>query len=635
MPKTLSSIIAGPIGLIDRRAGQIISGIALTAIGVATGNTLLITAGTWQLSQGLAPSAPQPETASSSRKQPRPPRVSAYGERRLHMAYALYETGTNGHAVDVGFIHDGEMDGLVQLYLNDDRVSLSGDYVQPVTDERYGTDNIRLLYTDGSVPGTWFSAVGAIVPDWTSGHRGDGIVMLSMIAKNVKEENYLKFYPNGAPEASMAARWQRCPDLHAEDPVDESSWTWTENWVRQLAHYKLVREAPKPSLPITDAGYSAAVEALRRAWFDTKIAPTLAYWQAAQDISDEAVPLKAGGTEPRYRSCLAHEHIDSHKSVVAGLLATGDGWLAPRADGALVVYAGKLYEPTVSIGPEHIVSFQWSGVGVDDDKAVNELVCSYVSTPHDYNSVETDAWTDEADISERGQLLSDSLDLPVPSHGQIRRLAKRVMAKRNSARRGSITTNVAGRAIRGERFINLLIVVAGRTYFDGVAEITGLIRNIGTGGVTFTWIEVDPNIDDWNPATEEGDPAALGDRVAPEPLEAPEITAAAAVFSYESGATSPGVFLDLTVAGPDRDDLVWFVRTRVVGAAIWGERTYSDIDPGATVEIHTEFVPTDQNVEVQVAYQVGDGRVSDWSASEIVDTTTEDLEIVYDGQVPL
>jgi len=77
MAKTLSAILSGPIGLIDRRAGQIVSGLALTTIGVITGNPLLVSLGTAQLSAGLAPSAPKAEQTSTALKTERPPRVSA------------------------------------------------------------------------------------------------------------------------------------------------------------------------------------------------------------------------------------------------------------------------------------------------------------------------------------------------------------------------------------------------------------------------------------------------------------------------------------------------------------------------------------------------------------------------------
>lgn len=614
MSKTLGSIIT--------LAGAVVVNVVPGLGQLASAAILIGSAVAGSIVAGLDRGGTKPETQSTSVKQPRPPRVSAYGTSKLAMAYVLYETATNGHAVDVGAVHDGRMDGVVQLYLNDDKVYVAGAYVQPGADGRYGSDNIRLFYTDGGAPGLWFNQVGAIVPDWTSNHRGDGVVLLAMIAKNVKQENYLKFYPNGAPVASMVARWQRCPDLHAANPLDETGWTWTENPIRQLAHYMLVRECPAPTVPTTDPSYASTLAALRLSFWNAKIGPALASWRAAQDVCDEPVALKAGGTEPRYRSCVAHSHTDTHKQVRGAILATCDGWMAPRADGAYVVYAGKIYDPTVTIGPEQITSFEWNGVGVDDDKAINEFVCSYVSDQHDYASVETDAWTDEDDIAERGQLLSTTLDLPVPSHGQIRRLAKREMARRNAIYRGTITTTVEGRAVRGHRFIRLVLRVAGRTYFEGPVEITGLTRNIESGGVTFNWVAVSLNIDAWNPATEEGNPAATGDRVAGEPLDTPTITSATAAYDTVSDSGS-GVRVTITAAGLNRDDVTWYARWRKVGDSAWSTDSYPDVDAGPAVTLLTGFVPTNGAVEVEVAYGTGDGRISAWSSAITASTATD------------
>src|SRR3546814_2730429 len=79
---------------------------------------------------------------------------------------------------------------------------------------------------------------------------------------------------------SSDLQWQKCPDPYAEDPSDPAGWTWTENPVRQLMHYKLVRE---------------------KVDYATKIAPTLSYWQAAADVCDEAI--KIGRASCRERVC--------------------------------------------------------------------------------------------------------------------------------------------------------------------------------------------------------------------------------------------------------------------------------------------------------------------------------------------
>lgn len=575
-------------------------GIASTAVAALTLGSVAygLQAGASLL--GLGPSLPKPDTAVTAIKTPRPPRVSSYGKGRLYFAYALYETASNGTAVDVGAIHDGKMNALIGFYLNDDAVTLSGNTVNTGADKRYQNAAISLYWTNGSNPGTAFSAVSALIPDWDPNHRGDGVVMLAQLSKPVKSKKFLETYPNQVPVPSMVAEWQLCPDPYHADPTDEAGWTWTENGVRQLMHYMIVREGVD---------------------YATKIAPTIAYWRAAADVCDQARALKGGGTEPRYRSWLSHKHTDPHGTVKAGLLSTFDGWIAPRSDGALVIYAGEYYDPTVTIGPAEITSYDWNGVGVDDDKAINEIVCSYISAEHDYSSVETDAWRDESDISARGQVLSGNFDPQVPSWGQVRALAKIKMARTNSPYSGTITTNVAGRNVRGQRFINLLIEDAGRVFFDGPAEITALTRNLMTGGVTFTWVAVNPAMYAWNAATEEGDPAAVGDRIAPTPLATPTITTATAELG-DGGSTAR---IRITVDGFDRDDITWFARWRITSDTTWNEQEYSDIDPGPSAVLLTSLVALDVAIDVQVAYSVGDGRVSPWSALESVSTSTAGL----------
>lgn len=605
-----------------------------TLIGGPLGGVIAVAATSFVVSL-LTPGAPKPETVAAPLKTARPPRVSAYGRSRLFGAYVLYEAvpaasasawvgGGGDVAVDVYALHDGKIDGYETYYLSDETITLSGNVVNQGADGRYRDGAVRIYTTDGSSPGAGFPAIESLLPGvWTSNHRGDGVAALALTATGVKAKTFQETYPSSqVPTPSVVARWQRCPDPAAVDPLDESGWTWTENPVRQLLHYKLTREGPRPAMDEDDPGYAAELAALRLAWWNRKIAPTLSYWTAATAVCDEAVALKGGGTEPRYRSNVSHKHTDKHEGVTANLIATFDGWICPRNDGALIVFAGKYYapDPVVDlVGPDQVVSYTWSGGAVDDDIAINEIVCSYVSAEHDYNSVECDAWRDETDIAARGQVLSDAQDISVPSHGQSRRLAKRKIQKMLAADRGTVTTNLSGRHARGKRYIWLRLAEAGTTFYDGPAEIVKMSRAL-QGGVTFDWVAADPNVDAWNPATEEGEPAAVGTRVPPEALTAPEITAWAVSFDG-SGARA-----ELTVDSPERADLTWFVHWRVVGAGIWGpDEQSTDVDPGIAVVLQTGYLTADADIEIQVAYQAGDGRFSEWSITETLSTDTSAL----------
>ncbi|HQS96680.1 hypothetical protein [Novosphingobium sp. 28-62-57] len=607
-----------------RTLGAIVKGIAGAAL-VLTGNPLgvaLLSSAAQDFAGAIfGRGLPKPDTTEAPIKTPRPPRVSAYGTMRLFGAQLVYDTASNGTAVDIFAVHDGEMDTLLQRYLNDDPVTLSGEFVVGGADGRYGSSKVSFYHTDGIVPGTGgteFSVATTLLGStiWSSSHRGDGVVMLALFSASVKAEDFQDIYPQATPpEPSLVAKWQKCPDPDAVDPLDEGAWTWTENPVRILLHYMLVREGPRPALPRSDPDYDTELAALRLAWWNRNIAPTLDYWIDAAVVCDEARTLKAGGTEAKYRAAIAHKHTDEPEKVKAGILATFDGWMAPRADGAYVIYAGKSYTPTVTIGPDQIVDYTWDGGQVDDDEAVNELVCSYISALHDYKVVQCDPWRDEDDISARGRVLPSELDPGVPSHAQVRYLAKRSMAKKNARNRGSVTTNLAGRAARGERYVNLRIEEAGTVFFDGIAEITNLSRTL-SGGVTFQWVEFDPNVDAWTPATEEGEPATVGTRIAPAPLETPEITSIA--FEFDGAG-----YLLLGVDAPDRADLTWYAHWRIDGATVWGaDLIYSDTDAGSPVALRVGPVPVDAVVEVEVAYQVGDGRISAWSPAESLSTST-------------
>ena len=687
MSKTLGSILKfGSIGFLAIVTGGIGLGLAgglslgasfagvAGALGVSTtslvGGALV---GISSVASLFAPGAPKPAATETAIKSPTPDRISAYGRSRLYGAYMLYMTASNATACDAYAIHDGQIDGYEIYYLGDKRVATSPGIVAGLPDGTYKSPTVEIDSRIGLPTETAFSQLIAMLPGtWTEDHRGDGIATAMVTWKEARTKDYQEIYPNGQPPLSVAARWQLAFDWRdpSQDVTDPTTWKWSENAILHIAHYQLVRN--------------------NKDWA-THFVPTLAYWTAAANDADIAVPLKgvqailtsdaaddgvhtlelstvngltvgativisatgdtslaetrivgaisgltvtitveidnfhpqgsqvtwssAGGSpasEPRYRSCVAHKHTDAHKDVLANLLACCDGWMAPRSDGALVIYSGRYYAPTVTIGPDQITGYSLQD-GVAEESALNQISVTYVSANHDFSTVETDAWEDTDDIDSRGKVLSDTLSNQVPTHSQGRRLAKRKMSQVMAPFRGTVTTNAAGRAVIGQRFIHLQLIDAGTTFYDGPAEITKLTRNLATGGVTFDWIAADPNIDAWNPATEEGEPAPVGNRVATMPLDVPVIASAIFFGSDNSGSGTPGARVRITATGPDRTDLTWFARWRVVGATAWNEQQYSDTDPGVSVILETGFVPVDADIEVEVAYQVGDGRVSPYS----------------------
>lgn len=606
MGGVLRAIIT-PISIIDKDLGRLSLQIVSVAAAFIPGGQPVAAAAALALAILYKPKGPKPEQQQRSIKMTMPPRVSAYGTVRLYGAYILYTTNDDGYAVDVWAFHDGRISQIRHIYLGDTRVTLNGGgFVLPSDDGEYGDgDTIEIGTRLGLPTETAFSEVIARLPGiWTEGHRGDGVVTGCMISKPVKAKNYNEVYPTGGPDAnamSLVFDAQFVYDWRdpAQDINDPDTWAFSDNAALCTAHYYMTHG--------------------NKDW-DTHFAPTLDYWTAFADDCDVAMPLKAGGTEPRYRVALAHKHTDAHKITIGNLLACCDGFVAPRSDGALIAYSGRYVEPDPDdmIGPGEIVSYSWDDGIVDEDQ-INEVAVSYISADHDYNTVDATAWTDDAAIELLGEMKPTTLENSVPSHAQARRLAKRLIDKAMAPYRGSITTNSKGRKIRGKRFIPLHIEEAGTVFYSGPAEIVRLKRT--QTGVTFDWVRANPNIDAWNPATEEGDPAPVGALPTPSPLPTPTIATAAAELG-DGGSTAR---VRITVDGFDRDDITWFARWRITSDTTWNEQEYSDIDPGPSAVLLTSLVALDVAIDVQVAYSVGDGRVSPWSALESVSTSTAGL----------
>lgn len=593
-----------------------IIGATLTAVGVVTMNPALIAAGTSVLSQAVssifAPSVPKSEAGETQKKEPMPVRSRGIGTRRVYGKSMLFDTAegmtlpfggsTGGVSVDVLAYLDQRCHAVRQVYLNDDKVTLVDGVVQELDDGRYTTGKVKAGFNLGLPTETAFADVVNAMPGiWTENHRGDGITSGFLLKAPVKDKNFLKCYPQG-DNVILSAVFDMAylfdPRDETMDPYDPETW---------------VVESPNLDNPalgllwylLTDRGVD----------YDTKILPVIDYWIAAADHCDELVATKSG-TEKRYRCCILYDLNVEPANVIQEILKTFDGWLSQDELGRWIVYSGQYYAPTVTIGPEHILDARHQGF-VEEEDFYNNINVSYISAEHDYVQVPADPWRDDADIAARGRENSTDFNPQVPSHSQARRLTKRQAQRQNANDRGTLTLNYGGRVALGQRYIWLNHVEAGTTFYTGPAEIvTSPERDMQVGSITFDWVAADPDVDDWNPATEEGEPAPVGNRVPLATLSAPVISSAVPQYSDDGVSALIAVEVD----AEDREDLTWFGRWKRTSDVVWTEQEYSDIDGSALVELLIGTVPL-ESVDVAVAYQVGDGRVSPWSATETVDAS--------------
>lgn len=563
------------------------------------------------------PSIPNAEDGRVGRRQPTAPRQAGYGRARIAGAYMCYEE-RNGNSFDVLAFHDGEIDAVERHFLNDDEVNVIGGVVQALPDGAYGGGMVRFRTNRGQNPNSYFSetvgnlsapavgGIGGITPAldiWTDKHRGDGVAQIELICQSVAQQDIARIYPNGLPTPSVVARLQRVFD--PRDPsqsfADKSTWRWRDNPALCLMHF------------LTDGAAGMGMN------FERRILPTLASWIEAANVCDELVPLKAGGTEKRYR-CGGWFYLDSDPIEVVDMLITCmDGWISQRGDGALVCRAGKFYAPTVTFTEEHIIEFSTQRYVADED-AVNELVVGY-TTPVNYADVEAPAWIDEEDKAARGKDRVQNVALVwCPSRSQARRLAKRQVLRSNAPARGWIRVNMFGHGAMTERFIRIQNA-AIPSLADIAVEVTKIEFDVASMTMTIAYVEMSAAVDAWNPATEEGDGESIPD--APGGVPPPQPTGVTGNGLYVvTGADQIGLAFRVEFDEPARTDLGfaigWGVRGTYFGEEVTFTREQATVLPGGKLQFivsHPSIV-AGQFFIVRVATTAPGGTYSTWREAE-------------------
>lgn len=540
---------------------------------------------------------PDPEFASSNRKQTIPDRLSGYGRARIGGAFMLWEA-EGSFAYNVLALHDGKVDGFETFYLNDDIVTVSGGYVQAGTDGRYGrlSDLVQLDTRVGEATETRYSQI-TNTTIWPTDARGDGIASLMMIAKSSSKEAYLRDYPNGLPLPSVVTRMQICYDARLGERDDPDAWAWTRNPVWQLLDY------------MTNAKTGMGLD------YTQYFEPNIASWITAADVCDEAVPLAAGGTIPRYTGDGTYLHSSPPADVISTILGCMDGWLAQDTGGVFVIEAGEYNAPSVTITDAHIVGMDRQFF-LEDERAVNELIISYTSAAYDYAEVEALPWRDETDILDRsGQVRSQRMSLPwVSTNSQARRLAKIAMARSVSPIRGTITTDLYGLKAYGQRRIRIQAPNDSAVMANIVVDVVSVTLN-SDFTVTIPFIGTAVDSYDWDAATEEDSQPTIT-RPPPSDIPTPVLLAA----SYDSATAR----IEVIVEGPVDPSLSYQLSWNAL-----------DGDPPQQIEFPvavasgddwiiytTPTIPTNEIIEIKVAFVTSSGAVGDYSNTLDVATST-------------
>lgn len=543
------------------------------------------------------PSTPKPEDVQQQTKQPISPRYRHYGRVKASGNWTFAES-KNGNFHKVLAIGQGPIDAIEEFWVDDYNVVVNGTTGAVTTGETDAgktinyDSKIRIRYRLGTGTDTYYDELTAVFPEWTSAHRGRGVVSLYAVQYAVSQENYLKTFPNGINTNYRVVM----RGVLIENPVTLTTY-WHDNAASVIRDYLYNAEGlrlPKSLLTTTQAA---------------------AGWVTAYNKCQEAYALAAGGTEPRYRLWGSYSLEERPADVLNRMLIACDGRLMITNDGGLTLDVGDIPENLVTIDESMIVGFSDVGRGRDILTTANTIRATFINPEADYQSSDADPWADAEDVSLRGEI-SQSYDfLMAPSHSQCRRLMKLAAYRSNPNWVGTFICNPKALAAFGERFCRLTYSPLG---IDGVFEIMDFNFDLGDydilNGVTIQVQSMPAEAYTWDADQEEGD--APSSESSDGTSNIPDVTNFTAVVQRKevSGSLYPYALLSF-------DPAVAPLETEAQGRKV-GDTTWTPINVSSGADSAESFLLEDgAQYEFQVRYRALS--VGDWSASVIVTATAD------------
>lgn len=471
-------------------SGSALAGSAL-AIGFITGAISVgLSLGLSYLTSSLfrAPQ-PKPEDIQQSTKQPAQSRVRHYGRVKVSGPWVFAEA-TNSTFHKVLALGVGPVDAFEEVWIEDTKVNRNANgWVTSGEWGGGGNNNARILLRRGLATETYYSELGSEFHQWTAAHRGDGIASLYAFQAYATQEGYLKRWPNGINTSYRVV----LRGAQVKNPVT-GSVAWSDNAAAIIRDYIAHRDGMRlpesiVSTPLAQAG-----------------------WVEAYNRAQEAMPLKGGGTEARYRLWGSYRLDERPADVLGRMLANCDGRLVPTPDGGLTLDIGGADEPTVILGPDAITGFSELGHGRDVLSTANTIRATFVDPAGDYQAADADPWVNAEDVSARGEIATDKQFNMSPSHSQCRRLMKPEAYRANPKWVGTFQCNLLGLEAFGERYVRIQYPLF---QIDERFEIQDFKFILGEGGIligaTIQVQSMPRSANQWDAAQEEGNAPVADD----------------------------------------------------------------------------------------------------------------------------
>ncbi|MCD7109701.1 hypothetical protein LRX75_11700 [Rhizobium sp. DKSPLA3] len=593
----------------------VVAGTTITTASIAS--AIATTALTFGLQMLMAPKPPKPEDGKAPKTQAVPYRQWCVGTNRLSGAFMLWESAGNklfavqavaGHPVSAFkkfWLHDDVVE-LAELDSTGQRMGDSNPYADGVyIFRRLGSESLADLPYQNIIDR--FAEKPLAERLWTPDHLGIGQASMAMIARATKATKQQQRFPYGVPNLTAEIDGAKCWDFRnpAQSPTNPATWTFTKNSALILAWHLCFSEFGE------------------RADYTKAILPVIDLWKEEADICDEDVPLNGGGTEKRYECNGWDTAENSPKAGLNAILATCDGHLVVRGDGARILTVGKFRESRCSTLSDADISGHSIQYDVLFEDEVNRLIPKFTYPAIDYATADTDYFEDTAAQLKAGRVLPQEAEYTwVQQWRQARRLAKREWLRIQQKVNGSIDVRHSGINAAYSRWVRLdtpfLIPKLNGTIVENRRSVLALTK----GGFSMDIKAHPENIDFWAPATDEGMQPPIPPKQNKDGLATPVIN----LVRAKSNGSS--VYIRVDIIDPDDDSLIPITRYRLAddgsgNPGEWIDQEYPDATPaGGFIKLNTTVVPSGKLIEVQAAYKTSKN-TGDWSLTATVTSTVD------------
>lgn len=531
------SLIIGSLGAAGFTGAVTIFGLSpgLSAALISVGKSVL-----WSAVAKATEQRPPAEQVQAVISQSAGPRIRGYGEQLLGGTRALWEP-ENGMLHQIVVFHHGEVSQIVRFEVDGEAVTLDGAG-NVTSGSTAGYLAVRsILSGDG---GDYPEVQAAFPTLWTAAdHRLAGQATYYTRMRAPKLSKFSKVFPRQDQTAvAVVARLAKVLDPRSG----------------MVAYSDLTGPCAMDYLTHED-GYRIPLASIDQGSFGR-----------FTDLCDEDVPLRAGGTEKRWRIGGVYSLDNAPKDVMARILATADAQLYMTAEGKVGICGGAWSEPDVTIGASDILSLSLTD-GFDEFTDFNVLKGKFTSPDHRFQETECAELVDLVALETQPQRVEEITIDMCPSQSQMQRLMKAYRTRQLPRFTGTIRTNLVGMKARFPKGVGRHVVRIDdpESEFSGVFEVLSHSFSIEERVCVMAIASLEDGYA-WVPSVDEGDPPpALEDlERADTAIAAPTgLTVSQQVVSITGGVNA--VRLVLQVADPGREGLQLQAEYRLTAGVDW------------------------------------------------------------------